>query len=111
VHLKDLGADPAAKEVRTAHDRVREHIAWWQLDGRPYFDGKTVQLRRHIDLDGAQELQKLATTMSPKQLAHHIAGRHMERRKQGRGPVAGVVVRAPLSDTRGVRTSSTGPGR
>jgi hypothetical protein len=41
VLMKDLGADPVAKEVRTALDRVREHIAWWQLDGRPYFDGES----------------------------------------------------------------------
>lgn len=41
VLLKDLGADPIAKELRAALDRVREHITWRQLDGRPYFDGET----------------------------------------------------------------------
>lgn len=41
VLLKDLGADPVAKELRAALDRVREHITWRQLDGRPYFDGET----------------------------------------------------------------------
>jgi hypothetical protein len=39
--LKDLGADPKARKVRTAIDRVRKHITWHQLDGRPYFDGET----------------------------------------------------------------------
>jgi hypothetical protein len=39
--LKDLGADPEARKVRRAVDRVRKHIAWHQLDGRPYFDGET----------------------------------------------------------------------
>ncbi len=39
--LKDLGADPAAKRVRSAIDRVRKHLPWHQLDGRPYFDGET----------------------------------------------------------------------
>jgi hypothetical protein len=39
--LKDLGADPGARNVRKAIDRVRKHITWHQLDGRPYFDGET----------------------------------------------------------------------
>jgi hypothetical protein len=41
VLLKDLGADPAARKVRTALDLVRERITWWQLDGRAFFDGET----------------------------------------------------------------------
>ena len=39
--LKDLGADPAARQVRRAIDRVRKHFVWSQLGGRPYFDGET----------------------------------------------------------------------
>jgi hypothetical protein len=39
--LKDLGADPAGEDVRRAIGRVRDRITWWQLDGRPYFDGET----------------------------------------------------------------------
>jgi hypothetical protein len=39
--LKDLGADPESRPVRTAVDRVRKHVTWHQLDGRPYFDGET----------------------------------------------------------------------
>ena len=39
--LKDLGADPASEQVRSAIGLVRERIAWWQLDGRPFFDGET----------------------------------------------------------------------
>jgi hypothetical protein len=39
--LKDLGADPKAGKVRRAVDRVRKHVTWYQLDGRPYFDGET----------------------------------------------------------------------
>ncbi|MDP9007229.1 MAG: hypothetical protein M3N91_00710 [Pseudomonadota bacterium] len=39
--LKDLGADPEARKVRRAIDRVRKHVTWYQLDGRPYFDGET----------------------------------------------------------------------
>jgi hypothetical protein len=39
--LKDLGADPEARQVRRAVDRVRKHVTWYQLDGRPYFDGET----------------------------------------------------------------------
>ena len=39
--LKDLGADPEARPVRRAIDRVRKHVTWHQLDGRPYFDGET----------------------------------------------------------------------
>ena len=38
--LMDLGADPASDEVRVAIGRVNERITWWQLDGRPYFDGE-----------------------------------------------------------------------
>ena len=38
--LKDLGADPGAGPVRRAIDRVRKHVTWHQLDGRPYFEGE-----------------------------------------------------------------------
>lgn len=39
--LKDVGVDPAAAAVRTAITRIRDHVTWWQLDGRPFFDGET----------------------------------------------------------------------
>jgi hypothetical protein len=39
--LKDLGADPESGQVRRAIDRVRKHVTWYQLDGRPYFEGET----------------------------------------------------------------------
>jgi hypothetical protein len=39
--LRELGADPADPKVRTAIDRVVDRIKWWQLDGRPFFDGET----------------------------------------------------------------------
>ena len=39
--LRNLGADPASEKVRTAIGRVRDHITWFQLDGRPFFDGET----------------------------------------------------------------------
>ncbi|MGH6752426.1 MAG: squalene cyclase [Bradyrhizobium sp.] len=39
--LRDLGADPADESVRRAIGLVRERITWWQLDGRPFFDGET----------------------------------------------------------------------
>lgn len=39
--LKDLGPDPADEKVRRAIGLVRDRITWWQLDGRPFFDGET----------------------------------------------------------------------
>jgi hypothetical protein len=39
--LRDLGADPSDAKVRGAVGRVTERITWWQLDGRPFFDGET----------------------------------------------------------------------
>jgi hypothetical protein len=39
--LRELGVDPASEEVRRAIDLIRERITWWQLDGRPFFDGET----------------------------------------------------------------------
>jgi hypothetical protein len=39
--LMELGADPANDEVRATVGRVNDHITWWQLDGRPFFDGET----------------------------------------------------------------------
>ncbi len=41
VHLKDLGIDPSSKEARSVIKLVQDNITWWQLDGRPYFDGET----------------------------------------------------------------------
>ncbi len=39
--LKDLGPDPAHDKVRAAIGLVQDRITWWQLDGRPFFDGET----------------------------------------------------------------------
>jgi hypothetical protein len=39
--LKDLGVDPAGEKVRKAITLLQEKITWWQLDGRPFFDGET----------------------------------------------------------------------
>ncbi len=39
--LRHLGADPAGEKVGRAVDRVRKGITWYQLDGRPFFDGET----------------------------------------------------------------------
>ena len=40
--LKDLGVDPAGEQVRSERSSlVRDRITWWQLDGRPFFDGET----------------------------------------------------------------------
>jgi hypothetical protein len=39
--LKELGVDPADDRVRKAIDLLSDRITWWQLDGRPFFDGET----------------------------------------------------------------------
>jgi len=39
--LKNLGVDPASGEARRAVNLVQDRITWWQLDGRPFFDGET----------------------------------------------------------------------
>ena len=39
--LKDLGVDPAGEQARKAIGLVCDRISWWQLDGRPFFDGET----------------------------------------------------------------------
>ena len=39
--LRGLGADPLDGKVRGAISRVTDRITWWQLDGRPFFDGET----------------------------------------------------------------------
>lgn len=39
--LKELGVDPADESVRKSICLVRERITWWQLDGRPFFEGET----------------------------------------------------------------------
>ena len=41
VLLKDLGVDPAAPACRAALERLNGHVTWWQLDGRPFFEGET----------------------------------------------------------------------
>ena len=41
VLLKELGVDPAGPEARRAIGRVRDRITWYQLDGRPFFEGET----------------------------------------------------------------------
>ena len=39
--LRSLGVDPAGAPTRKAIGLVRDRITWWQLDGRPFFDGET----------------------------------------------------------------------
>ncbi|MFB3908827.1 MAG: hypothetical protein ACE15D_10530 [Candidatus Eisenbacteria bacterium] len=39
--LKDFGIDPASAEARRAVGLVRDRLTWWQLDGRPFFEGET----------------------------------------------------------------------
>jgi hypothetical protein len=39
--LMDLGADPASERVQSAVGLVTDRITWFQLDGRPFFDGET----------------------------------------------------------------------
>jgi hypothetical protein len=39
--LMDLGANPADTPVARAVGLVKDRIVWFQLDGRPFFDGET----------------------------------------------------------------------
>ena len=39
--LKDLGLDPASVEARQCIGRILDNITWYQLDGRPFFEGET----------------------------------------------------------------------
>ncbi|WP_072396602.1 hypothetical protein [Hyphomicrobium sp. CS1GBMeth3] len=39
--LMTLGPDPADAHVTRAIDLVKDRITWFQLDGRPFFDGET----------------------------------------------------------------------
>jgi hypothetical protein len=41
VLLKDLGVDPAGEDACRAIGLVRDRLTWWQLDGRPFFEGET----------------------------------------------------------------------
>jgi len=47
---------------------------------------------RDLGVDGFEELQELLVPVSWQALADDLAGQHIERREQGRGPVALVVV-------------------
>jgi hypothetical protein len=73
AHLKNMGADPAAPELREALDRVRTHITWWQLDGRPFFEGETEPcLNGQIVAAGAYfgaDVDKLVDRLLSEQLA------------------------------------------
>jgi len=41
VFLRDLGVDPASERVRTAIDRVRDHVTWGSEFGNsPFFEGE-----------------------------------------------------------------------
>jgi hypothetical protein len=39
--LRELGVDPADNKVRKAIDRVKGKVTWYQIDGRPFFEGET----------------------------------------------------------------------
>ena len=41
VMLGNLGADPASEPVKQTIGRVAEGVTWYQLDGRPFFEGET----------------------------------------------------------------------
>ena len=38
---EDLGADPAGRKSARRSTACASRITWWQLDGRPFFDGET----------------------------------------------------------------------
>jgi len=41
VFLRDLGVDPASERVRTAIDRVRDHVTWGpEFGNSPFFEGE-----------------------------------------------------------------------
>ena len=39
--LKDMGVDPASERVAGAIGLIEDRVTWFQLDGRPFFDGET----------------------------------------------------------------------
>jgi hypothetical protein len=55
-------------------------------------DQMDVQVRRHCDLDVAQEVEELLMPMAPLTLAEHLTRGDVERREQRCGSVADVVV-------------------
>jgi hypothetical protein len=53
------------------------------------------QHRRHVGLDGAQELQELAAAVPTVRLADHLAGGDVQRCEQCRRAMPLVIVRSP----------------
>jgi hypothetical protein len=112
--------EPALDEVQPRPGGRREVQVVAGVAGEPGLDGRrlvgavvvhdqvNVELRRHALLDGAQELQELAAAMPPMQLADDLAGGQIQRREQGRGAIAHVVMAAPLGHAEGQRQQRLG---
>ena len=66
-------------------------------------DQVDVQHRRHVGLDGAQELQELTSAVPAVRLADHLTGGDVQCREQGRRAVARVVMRTSGGDPRSQR--------
>ena len=73
VLLKDLGIDPASAEALRAIGLVRERITWWQLDGRPFFDGETEPC-----INGGILASGAYFGEASERLVHHLLGEQLD---------------------------------
>jgi hypothetical protein len=59
-----------------------------------------VQIARDLAVDAVEEVQELARAVPRQARADHLAIEQIERREEGRGAVAVVIVRLPGGDAR-----------
>ena len=63
-------------------------------------DQMDVELRGHALIDGSQELQELATAMTPMQIADDLARSEVQCREQCGRAVAHIIMSAPLCNAK-----------
>src|SRR6185436_6988397 len=71
-------------------------------------DQMNIELRRHALIDGAQKLQEFAAAMPPMQFSDDLARDKIQRREQGRGAMADIVMATPLSHPKRQRQQRLG---
>ena len=60
-------------------------------------DQMHVEVRRHVRVNGVEELPEFSGALALVELAHHLPGLDVQSRKQGGGAMAAIVVGAPLN--------------
>ncbi len=108
-------SEPALDQVEPGGRRGREVQVETRMTRKPSSDSRRlvrpvvvqdqvhIELGRNVGVDGSQERKKLLAAMTSVKLTDHSTGGQVERRKQARGSMPRIVMRAAFRHAGGQR--------